>query len=288
MALLNLGSIQNNTGSLEFQQKPKVGLRNASAAPEPIFKFNSFVNSTEDLAFKSVVKKAKSAVNVKNKEDVIKITGLSRDCIDRIVKYESIELKAYVDGDGNKTIGIGHNINADKNYQYGNQITEEQAWKLFAQDLLENKDKIEMSLGKDVKLTKGQMEALLDVSFNMGFNGLKETNLFKLVQKGEFDKAVHEFDIIYLNKKNVSTSLCKRRMEDLHAFMSEQHDNNSEKAVEALASKGVKSLEKKISKARKLKQSFKNQKSEINQVKEEILNPISKYFRRNAEAQDAK
>lgn len=288
MALLNLGSIQNNTGSLESQQKPKVGLRKAPAVSEPIFKFNSFSAAVKDYSIESIVEKAKSSINVKSKEDVIKVTGLSTDCIDRIVKYEKIELKAYVDGDGNKTIGIGHNINADKNYKHGNKITKEQAWQLFAQDLIENKEKIEKSLRKDVKLTKGQMEALLDISFNMGFNGLKETNLFKLVQKGEFDKAVHEFDIIYLNKKNVSTSLCKRRMEDLNAFVSQQHDNNSEKAVEALANKGVKSLEKKISKARKLRESFKNQKAEINQVKAEILNPISKYFRDKAEIQAVK
>lgn len=288
MALLNFNLIQQNSSTSELKHKPKVGLRNTPATPEPIFKFNSFKGAISEYKFDSVIEKAKLAAKVKNKEDVIKITGLSRDCIDRIVKYESIELKAYVDGDGNKTIGIGHNINADKNYKYGNKITEEQAWKLFAQDLLENKEKIEKSLGKDVKLTNGQVEALLDISFNMGFNGLKETSLFKLVQQGKFDKAVHEFDIIYLNKKNVSTSLCMRRMEDLHAFMSEQHNENSEKAVKDLANKGVKSLDKKIPKARKLKQSFKNQKTAINDIKAEILNPISKYFRDNAEIQVVK
>lgn len=151
----------------------------------------------------------------KTPEEVAKATGLTSDFVKRVMNEEHLELKKY-NLHGVNLIGYGHNIDSDKNYNYGSTITPEQANTLLAKDLNASKMDIEkMTAG--VKLTTGQEEALMDMSFNIGSGNLQKSSLIKMIQSGKVDDAVKEFDIINSNNK-VNINLCRRRIQDIYDY----------------------------------------------------------------------
>lgn len=190
-------------------------------------------------------------LSVKTKADVCKLTGLSEDYINSLIKYEDFKLSEYKDSRGIETIGVGHNIPADSTYFYGKCISEEQGYKLLAKDLLKAKKDLKGCLG-NVKLKTGQEEALVDLVFNVGIEKVKNTKLMKYVKSSQYDKATHEFDFITINGA-ISSHLVKRRVDNIRRFNQGRNGAESKKAIDVLIGKGLKSYDEKIKKANFIK-----------------------------------
>lgn len=191
--------------------------------------------------------KPKANVNshvAKSEDDVIKATGLSEKFIDNLIKMEGFKLKQYNDGNGNKSIGIGHNISADSQYKYGPTITKEQAYNLLKDDLINAKKNLK-TLTHGRKFTPNQQEAMTDLVFNLGSKKLENTRFIKLLNEGKFNDAAKEFDFIKISKK-VSTHLCKRRMQNVSTFYKEIPSEASINSLKHISQAGLKEYDKEI------------------------------------------
>ena len=185
---------------------------------------------------------------VKTQQDVIDKTGFKKEFLDNLEFYEGKHNNAYFDGAGNKTIGIGHNISSDKNYTDGDKISDEQVYKLFAEDLLSAKEKVKELTGK-MPLSKGKEEALVDLIFNMGPNKIKNTKLLNHIKRQANSKAVYEFNFISANENQVSTSLCKRRIENINSFCDGKLTKEAKLAIGQIMDKAIVAYDKHIAEA---------------------------------------
>lgn len=136
---------------------------------------------------------------------------------DLIKHYEGLHLKAYVCPAGKLTIGYGHT----KGVKRGDTITEKDAEKYLRQDM----KKAEQAVKKHVKveLTQCQYDALVSFVFNLGEGNFRKSTLLKLVNKGEFKKASHQFDRWIYAKGAPCKGLIKRRTSEKELFL---QDNN--------------------------------------------------------------
>ena len=115
--------------------------------------------------------------------------SISDKGIDFIKNWEGCELKAYLDGGGVWTIGIGHTKTAKE----GMVITMEQAISLFKEDC----SPIEKTLNDKkviiVSLSQQNYDALCSFSFNLGLGALKKSTLLRCLNAGNYDDAAKEF-----------------------------------------------------------------------------------------------
>ncbi len=186
----------------------------------------------------------KGVENVKTKDDVVKLTGFSADYIDSLIEFEGLKLEEYKDAAGIRTIGIGHNIETDSSYIYGKRITEQRAYKLLAKDLLSAKKALNNILD-GVKLDRGEQEAIVDLIFNVGARKIENTKLIEHIKSGNKEKALSEFDFIYVGR-NVNKHLCERRVDNIVRFCGGKYPRYSKPAVEQIVKKGKHAIDKKI------------------------------------------
>lgn len=196
----------------------------------------------------------KGVEDVKTKDDVVKLTGLSRDYINSLIEFEGLELEEYKDAAGIRTIGIGHNIEADANYAHGKVISEQRAYRLLAQDLINAQKSLDNMMGK-VELDKGEREALVDLIFNVGPQKVKDTKLIELIKNGDKNKALGEFDFIHIGK-SVNKHLCERRVSNIVRFCGGKYPQNSKAAIEEIVEKCKSSLDEKIKNSNFLKKIY--------------------------------
>lgn len=194
---------------------------------------NSNVNKTVQYANVIFDKQKNKTISFyyKTPEEVAKAIGLTPNFVKRVMNEEHLELKKY-NLHGVNLIGYGHNIDSDKNYNYGSTITPEQANTLLAKDLNASKTDIEkMTAG--IKLTTGQKEALMDMSFNIGSGNLQKSNLIKMIQSGKVDEAVKEFDMINADNK-VNVKLCFRRIQDIYDYSKHKPTKSTVSAMQTI------------------------------------------------------
>lgn len=151
------------------------------------------------------------------------VKGYSKEYINRLVKHEGIRKKEYKIN-GVRTIGFGHNIDADKNYKFGPEISEDQALMLLEKDLdsctryINSKAKQEK-----IKLTDNQNEAITDLAFNGGIGKAKE-----LLEAKSEDEILKVFqNNIYMGGE-INPNLCNRRIYNIYKYFK---DNPSEKVA---------------------------------------------------------
>lgn len=183
-------------------------------------------------------------VYANSQEDVAKITGLSEEFLDGLKKVEGFKLKPYSDAKGNMSIGIGHNVSSDSKYKYKNKITKEQAYNLLKDDLLESK-RVLKNLTHGKKFSPNQEEALVDLVFNLGGKKLENSKLIKNINAGNLDGAATEFNYVKIGK-NVSTHLCKRRMQNIATFYQNSPSPNSIKALGLIKQSGINEYDREI------------------------------------------
>ena len=134
---------------------------------------------------------------------------------DLIKKYEGCRLEAYKCPAGIWTIGYGH---TDGNVTSGTIISQEQADKLFNQDI----KKFEKGVGQMVKviINQNQFDALVSFAFNLGLGALQNSTLLKKLNTKDYQGAANEFDRwVYGGGKKLE-GLVRRRKEEKELFLS--------------------------------------------------------------------
>lgn len=190
-----------------------------------------------------------SPENAKTKEDVVKITGLSKDFIDKTIKAEELRNIEYIDCSNHRTNGIGHNISDDSNYKLGRKITNEQAYSLFAKDLTVKLNELK-TLTKGAKLNQGQKSALMDLLYNVGYGNLENSKLVETIKAGKVDKAVEHLDFISAAGK-VNSGICKRRIENVYDYSKAKPSKLALKIMHEIKSKGADIINQKIKATKK-------------------------------------
>lgn len=212
---------------------------------------------------------------IKTKEDVAKATGLNASFIDSLTECEGLKLNQYKDSGGVRTIGYGHNIDHDPNYKYGKKITQEQAYKLLADDLIKAQQDLKECIGH-IELTKGQNEALIDMFFNVGIEKLQDTNFIKAIKEKRFNDAICEFNFIKVGQ-DVIPALCRRRINDIERFCSNKHNARTVEMIDFIITRGNKYFDEKIKRSNDYKKAdYKFQKKAFNNLTNPILTEAKK------------
>lgn len=133
--------------------------------------------------------------------------------IDAIKDYEGVRLKAYDDGVGVWTIGVGHT----KGVKRGDVITMDQVDEFLRADLQEAEAAVRLNV--KVPLEQCQFDALVSFVFNLGAGAFKGSTLLKKLNSGDYDGAADE--LLRWNKAGgrVLAGLTKRRISERIMFL---------------------------------------------------------------------
>lgn len=143
--------------------------------------------------------------------------------------YEGYSSTIYVCPAGKDTIGYGHVIKNDAEYQmYANGITESQALELMRQDMQGFNNSLKKFVTKNnIQLTQCQYDALLSFSFNCGSGWMTNgSGLSKLLINGEFDKVGAKLGEYVKGGGKVLPGLVNRRADEAEMFNSGDYIRN--------------------------------------------------------------
>jgi len=155
----------------------------------------------------------------------ISILGISENGLDAIRKFESYFPYEYFDIKG-YSIGYGHLQDSGPNSNFDDGITEEEAFKLFTDDVKLRENIVKRSL-PNTTLTQGQFDALVSLVYNVGSlkSGIKTA-----LKEARFNDAAEIF-LRYSKSRNsngqleVNSALLARRRIELKMFTSELYPN---------------------------------------------------------------
>jgi len=106
--------------------------------------------------------------------------------INLIKEFEGVRLKAYRCPADVWTIGVGHTSAAGPPVvKAGMEITNAQAMKILAQDLVQFEDGVESAV--KVPLSQNQFDALVSFTFNVGLGAFGKSTLLKKLNAGQYD-----------------------------------------------------------------------------------------------------
>lgn len=137
---------------------------------------------------------------------------ISKNGLDLIKHFESLQLKAYKCSANVWTIGYGHT----KNVKEGDRISQDQANCFLMQDLYSVERAI-VRLVK-VKLNQNQFDALCSLIFNIGISAFNKSTLLAKLNKEDYVGAAEQFR--RWNKVNnvVMAGLVRRRQAEEDLF----------------------------------------------------------------------
>lgn len=135
---------------------------------------------------------------------------LSEEGISKLVEREGIRLKAYKDTKGIWTIGIGH---TGPEVVEGLEIGELHAYDIFHSDVKWAEDAVNKYI--TVPLTQNQFDALVSFVFNIGASAFKKSTLRKILNQGDYEGAIKQFDRWVIPKE-----ITRRRMSEKLQFSS--------------------------------------------------------------------
>jgi lysozyme len=101
---------------------------------------------------------------------------------------EGFRGETYLDATGYPTIGYGHRLVHPESYPQG--ITEAQALVILEWDVREAEQAVERLV--KVPLTQGQLDALVDFTFNLGSGQLAASTLLQELNSGRYDAAAEQ------------------------------------------------------------------------------------------------
>ncbi len=139
--------------------------------------------------------------------------------------HEQLKLKAYSIGDGMITIGYGHaeRISVSK-YKIGDEISKEEANRLFEEDLKNASDGVDRIFkqwkkdGNDIKVTQDMYNSLVSMTFNAGVGNIRKSDFIQHLKSGDYMKAGESIRTFAISKK--FGGLEKRRKEESKLFLS--------------------------------------------------------------------
>jgi lysozyme len=126
---------------------------------------------------------------------------------------EGCKLTAYQDSVGVWTIGYGH---TGPDVHKGLRITQNQATALLLKDVQSAADCVNKLV--TVQLTQDEFDALVDFVFNVGSGNFANSTLLKLLNAGDFNGAVNEFQKWDKAGGVVLPGLLKRRLAEANLF----------------------------------------------------------------------
>lgn len=130
-----------------------------------------------------------------------------------ILRFETWQHKAYDDGYGYWSIGVGHTGTKPKP---GTIITSEQVWVLFVNDLAAVEECINDVV--NVPLNANEFDALVSFVFNVGTTAFKKSTLLKKLNANDRSGAAKQFERWCMVKGKVSQGLLKRRKLERQLF----------------------------------------------------------------------
>jgi len=141
---------------------------------------------------------------------------ISNKGISLIKRFEELRLKAYKCPAGVWTVGWGH---TGEDVKKGMEISEEDAEKFLALDLIEPEEFLNELIDGGIELTQDQFDALCSFIFNIGINAFKESTMLKYIKVGYPKKAAEEFDRWVYAKKKKLPGLIRRRAAEKKLFL---------------------------------------------------------------------
>ncbi|MFK3711822.1 lysozyme [Leclercia adecarboxylata] len=128
--------------------------------------------------------------------------------------HEGCKLKAYQDGGGVWTIGVGHT----KGVKKGQSITQEQADQFLAEDL----SPVEGCINEHATaaLNQNQFDALASFVFNVGESAFKDSTLLKKLNAGDYRVAADQFTRWVYDNNVFIQGLYNRRIDEQALFLS--------------------------------------------------------------------
>lgn len=137
----------------------------------------------------------------------------SQSGIEAIKDYEGVRLKAYDDGVGVWTIGVGHTAGVKR----GDVITMDQVDEFLRADLEDAERAVNARV--IVPLSQGQFDALVSFVFNLGAGAFIASTLLRKLNARDYDGAADE--LLRWNKAGgrVMAGLTKRRVSERMMFL---------------------------------------------------------------------
>lgn len=138
--------------------------------------------------------------------------------IELISSFEDTKLKAYDDGVGVWTIGIGTTVYPNGNkVKKGDVCTIDQAKSYFAHDL----KRFEASVNKlvEVPLTQNQFDALVSLVYNIGQTAFSNSTLLKKLNAKDYQAAADQFLRWNKGGGKVMKGLVRRREAERALFL---------------------------------------------------------------------
>jgi GH24 family phage-related lysozyme (muramidase) len=129
--------------------------------------------------------------------------SVSSQTLALIKEFEGFRSQAYRDTNGTAVIGYGLSKINGKSVNLGDRISQTQADRVLEKQLQVIQEQIKREI--KVKLNPHQLGALASLAFNVGFDGLKNSTLFRKVNAQDYLGAANEF--LRWNKANVGGRL---------------------------------------------------------------------------------
>ena len=155
---------------------------------------------------------------------------LAQSTINFISDWEKRRKKAYDDGSGNLTIGIGHNIKASGNWHLEHKtLTDKEIDDLFLEDYkrLDIHDKIQVI---KKRVTQWEYDALASLVFTLGYLPKSISMLVDNKQKEQL--RIKWLQYIKSNKKK-SVGLYRRRRAEVDLFFNQYKGRNYYDSIKA-------------------------------------------------------
>ncbi|MBE5203421.1 lysozyme [Pectobacterium quasiaquaticum] len=132
-----------------------------------------------------------------------------------IKSFEGLKLTKYRDTAGKWTIGYGHLILPNENFDNG--ITLQEADSLLQQDLKTAETGVQHYVNVD--LNDNQFGALTSFTYNLGVNSLKTSTLLRLLNQGDYTGAADQFPRWDKDGEQIVAGLLRRREAEQALFL---------------------------------------------------------------------
>lgn len=137
---------------------------------------------------------------------------------DLIIEFEGLRLKAYKDGGGIWTIGVGHTSDKDQTVYADLVISKARAYELLDLDIAEAEKAVDTYV--KVPLNANQHGALSSFTFNLGVGAFKGSTLLRKLNAGDYKGAANELDKWVHDDGVVVKGLVRRRAAEKALFLS--------------------------------------------------------------------
>lgn len=135
-----------------------------------------------------------------------------------IARFEGFSANAYNDVGGKPTIGYGHLITGNEDFDTSKGITKQFALELLRKDARFAENGVRNAT--KVKLTQNQFDALVSFTFNLGVGAYRSSTLLKELNAGNYQEVPNQLSRwVFVNKERVR-GLVRRRREEALLFSS--------------------------------------------------------------------